>query len=159
MKGLNRTFAGRISSYSPDGFGRDSYISYNNGGSFKVPSSVRRVITSVDRTANSPTKIKAKIIKYTSDGSGRDSYVHCNAGGLVNSSEASQFQASLRSWTPNNRSFLGSFNKSIQKTSWKQVKVSQDQAKLDSRLSIPKRVESFYSEKTFFKRRGIHLAY
>ncbi len=73
----------KYTTYGPDGFGRDKYIIYNNGGfldklnkititeKYEYPSSIRYF----------NTKRNVAPFKYRSDGSGRDTYVlHEHAG-------------------------------------------------------------------------------
>jgi hypothetical protein len=76
-------FIPKYTTYGPDGFGRDKYIIYNNGGfldklnkitikeSYDYPSTIRFF----------NTKRNVAPFKYRCDGSGRDSYVlHEHAG-------------------------------------------------------------------------------
>lgn len=66
--------------YNNDGYGRDTYISYNNGGNFQTEfrflttpkdrSSMQMMPSQLPRSPNVPQRIF-----YHSDGSGRDTYV------------------------------------------------------------------------------------
>lgn len=78
---LNRKFI----LYSPDGHGRDLYISSNSGGFCKKYSHALEIPETY------PAKVKFKFTQaklhpaplvYRSDGSGRDSYILREAGGL-----------------------------------------------------------------------------
>ncbi|CAD8126852.1 unnamed protein product [Paramecium sonneborni] len=76
------------SSYNNDGFGRDTYISYNNGGNFGTE--FRFLIMQQNRTGinmmPSPSPRAQKIperIFYQCDGTGRDTYVLQNAMNLL----------------------------------------------------------------------------
>ena len=72
--------------YRTDGFGRDSYINYNNGGFWKdtskMPIHRQKFSLSPYCSPKNSQKVPASF-KYRSDGSGRDSYVLFNEGGLV----------------------------------------------------------------------------
>ena len=75
---LYRSFNPKFTHYSSDGFGRDSYIHYNNGGLIhdgaKLNLISHRVLVPNKRTfyANKP---ETPTFRYYSDGTGRDSYV------------------------------------------------------------------------------------
>ena len=77
-------FIPKYSTYGPDGFGRDSYIIYNNGGLLdklnKIKIKDNYEVVSTGRYFN--TKRNVAPFKYRSDGSGRDSYVLHEHGGL-----------------------------------------------------------------------------
>lgn len=81
-----RTQHAKYASYYGDGFGRDSYISVNNGGltGNEKANMMRRPHRRTLRceNPNSPRK-NPQTTTYKSDGSGRDSYVIHNSGGLV----------------------------------------------------------------------------
>lgn len=122
-RALGRTLKSNISIYQIDGSGRDSYISYNNGGFWKDnfisgknkqrTSAPRRKYTLISLTRNPPP------FKYWSDGSGRDSYISYNEGGLVqkftanNSIELSSYLRNDNS--VNNRSKRGFMGKAEKK--------------------------------------------
>lgn len=83
--GLYRTARPRWNLYATDGLGRDSYISFNNGGFWK------QNINPIIRKPNYPIYHDSNYhslhhnpapFKYYSDGSGRDSYILVNDGGL-----------------------------------------------------------------------------
>lgn len=70
----------KVSNYQVDGFGRDSYISYNNGGckrdtyelgSFKFASKEPKLRL----IQNKNNRISSKVSIYKSDGFGRDQYI------------------------------------------------------------------------------------
>lgn len=67
-----------------DGFGRDTYITYNNGGFLgkldKVKSADKYNVVSNIRYFN--TKKNIAPLKYRSDGTGRDNYILFESGGL-----------------------------------------------------------------------------
>jgi len=77
-------FIPKYTAYGPDGFGRDNYINFNNGGLLdklhKVKEKVNYDIPSTIRYFN--TKRNVAPFKYRSDGTGRDSYVLYEHGGL-----------------------------------------------------------------------------
>lgn len=72
--------------YSTDGFGRDGYISFNNGGYYREnyksvidkPKYPFQKITIYHSLTKNPPPVR-----YFSDGTGRDSYVLHRAGGLI----------------------------------------------------------------------------
>lgn len=86
-RSLGRTLKTNLPFYSCDGFGRDTYIGFNNGGIWKENISKVKLKPEYEipkyssfhslRHAPAPKK-------YFSDGSGRDSYVVYDEGGLVN---------------------------------------------------------------------------
>lgn len=60
--------------------GRDTYISFNNGGVYKDTYMVqggfeRGQFPQLRHYSGNPVPIRAKMLHYTSDGTGRDSYV------------------------------------------------------------------------------------
>lgn len=124
-RSLGRTVKSNISIYQIDGSGRDSYISYNNGGFWKdnvisgktkqkdcVP---RKKYSLISLTRNPPP------FKYWSDGSGRDSYISYNEGGLVqkytanNSIELSSYLRNDNSVNKSRKCFMGESEKKEQK--------------------------------------------
>ena len=89
MNTLYRTSRANYSRYAEDGFGRDRYIAYNNGGFLK------NKLTSSNEGKNTGTTFNTRIeyhykspsikcpnFHYHSDGNGRDSYILINGGGL-----------------------------------------------------------------------------
>lgn len=85
-KSLGRTVHyNNFTFYSTDGFGRDGYISYNNGGYWK--DNLKSIIAKPKYSLNSkPVQSLGKLpppVRYHSDGTGRDSYVIDREGGLV----------------------------------------------------------------------------
>ena len=125
-RSLGRTLKSNISIYQIDGSGRDSYISYNNGGFWKDnfisgkmkqrEAASRKKYSLISLTRNPPP------FKYWSDGSGRDSYISYNEGGLVqkftanNSIELSSYLRNDNSVNNRSkRSFMGEAEKKEQK--------------------------------------------
>jgi|ERR1711935_457110 len=79
--------------YHANGGGRDSYITWDNGGSTcKKPNPQGLMIRPTFRSNHVPlmnrTMVRprqdAKVVSYQPDGSGRDNYVVTDAGGLKN---------------------------------------------------------------------------
>lgn len=149
MQNLNRTFTGRTTHYSPDGYGRDWYIMHNNGGISKNPCTTG---FSTDKSPKQRTfsppqpKMEAKFTRYTSDGSGRDAYIQCNFGGLVSAYGSKPFYTTLRTWspikTPNTNDI---YFKSQQMWLRRRARKNSFQEDLNSRLSAPKRIEQHSS--------------
>ena len=119
MNNLYRTSRFNYSRYAEDGFGRDRYIAYNNGGFLK------NKLTSSNDGKNTGTTFNTKIeynykspsikcpnFHYHSDGNGRDTYILVNGGGLYYQSKplcSYKLTDFLRSTNPgrrNCRSFL-----------------------------------------------------
>lgn len=77
-------FIPKYTHYSSDGFGRDNYIDYNNGGFLdklnKVKGKDNYEANSITRYFNQKRNVAP--LKYRSDGSGRDNYVLHEHGGL-----------------------------------------------------------------------------
>lgn len=69
--------------YNVNGSGRDSYISYNNGGYTTGSKVTQGVRTSLVRPA-SACNIPTKTLNYKTNGSGRDTYIYTDSGGLHN---------------------------------------------------------------------------
>lgn len=88
---FTRTEKVNITHYKTDGRGRDTYISYNDGGFWKdqqvLKASLGRNNNTTFYSNFSPkTKtqyVKDPIIKYRNDGTGRDKYISSNSGGLI----------------------------------------------------------------------------
>lgn len=86
---LYRTTRANYSRYAEDGYGRDRYIAYNNGGFLKGKTcspddgktTGTNFQTKIEYRYKSPS-IKCPNFKYHSDGNGRDSYIMVNGGGL-----------------------------------------------------------------------------
>ncbi len=83
--------------YNTNGTGRDTYITYDNGGNVVPNLGALRLksyyrdgpnqisLTSRSRLQTEPNpKLKPKVVQYNCDGSGRDNYVNIDAGGLKN---------------------------------------------------------------------------
>lgn len=106
-------FIPKYTHYSSDGFGRDNYIEYNNGGFLdrlnKVKGKDNYEATSITRYFN--TKRNVAPLKYRSDGSGRDNYVLHEHGGLEKDQKALKnyhLKDFLRNEGGNNVNFIAS---------------------------------------------------
>lgn len=92
ISSLYRTVRPRFMLYSPDGNGRDTYISYNNGGFWnKGISPKNERATSLEHGHKYVTRSHGMHVapfKYYSDGLGRDSYILYQSGGLKRDSKA-----------------------------------------------------------------------
>jgi hypothetical protein len=134
-----RTQTSKLTSYLPNGDGRDGYIYSNNGGiakytypfGFKEESRIARKT----RTSFSP-QLDPKALKYKSNGTGRDSYIGFNHGGLVSSYEKHSFYRSLRQRSPNLTPKLLKTQSYLQYIKNQKEAVYQKQTSL--RLSEPK---------------------
>ncbi|OMJ91567.1 hypothetical protein SteCoe_5818 [Stentor coeruleus] len=138
---LSRTFAGKTAHYSPDGYGRDSYILTDNGGIFK-----KGFITALSKNHPNPNnspprqpRIYAKLARYSSNGTGRDSYININSGGLLSQYGSKPFHTTLRKWSPIK---LINTNDMLYKTQHKWLmsrsRKNPGQEAMTSRLSAPK---------------------
>ena len=85
---LKRTDNTTMPYYVPDGAGRDSFISANNGGFYSMPHSKLGHLDSWDSSPKPQGAQKygnlstlPQMIPYQSDGKGRDSYIKDNLGG------------------------------------------------------------------------------
>lgn len=82
-----RTMKNNFTFYQHDGYGRDGYISYNNGGFWK--DNQCKLYKPKDLSIYSrpicvsPSNPRVPPFKYVCDGTGRDSYIICDEGGLV----------------------------------------------------------------------------
>ena len=82
------TSAARTSLYATNnGSGRDTYISFNNGGNtvMYTPNAKNITYGQMQRSvvSVSPTGlIPPKTVHYDQNGSGRDTYIMCTSGGL-----------------------------------------------------------------------------
>lgn len=97
----------KTSYYRTDGTGRDTYISFDNGGccarmTSHASTSIPRVGVVAVRPRSAGMSVRS--LHYHSDGSGRDKYVKAQDGGLHSDypdvSASHQFIASLRESTP-----------------------------------------------------------
>ena len=152
MQSLNRTFAGRTAYYSPDGYGRDWYILHNHGGLVKKPciTGLNAESSPKNRTYSPPQpKMEAKFTRYSSDGSGRDAYIHSNFGGLVSPYGSKPFYKTLRT-VNNNDAYYQSQNAWMRRRARK----NSAQEQLSSRLSAPKKSESFEGNFSESPRKG-----
>ena len=103
-----RTFHAKQPHYTTDGFGRDSYITHNNGGLFnRQCRQANRGTTSLSPHSPTMRTPNIRIPNYQPNGSGRDSYITTSGGGFYtnkNQSNGDCFKASLRD-SPNRRRF------------------------------------------------------
>jgi hypothetical protein len=84
---MTRTVKSNIILYSRDGTGRDSYISYNDGGFWKDKDQKIKLKLKYPKTPYTTFHSYKKLpmpLHYHSDGFGRDSYIFYNDGGLSN---------------------------------------------------------------------------
>ena len=87
----------KVGVYKPEGNGRDSYISSNNGGFWAVhPTQYKPNYTKNNGFVPGKLRYKPNINIYQRDGGGRDSYIFDNNGGFAN-------------YTFNNNSFFATF--------------------------------------------------
>jgi hypothetical protein len=82
--------------YRTDGSGRDTYISYDNGGCFQPMSKLRSQKGLLIRPKTPVSQSSLKSLHYVSDGSGRDTYVQIGDGGLHARTSAEHFLANFR---------------------------------------------------------------
>lgn len=84
--------------YRSNGSGRDTYIAYDNGGTFQPMSKYPGSLTTraVIRPRSSYSRPSAKSLRYAPDGSGRDSYVKIGDGGLHAPSTPKDFLSTFR---------------------------------------------------------------
>ena len=125
-RSIGRTIKTGFVFYLTDGFGRDGYISYNNGGfwkdGLKMPSLTPKFGRPINKRFFSLNRQPAPF-KYHSDGSGRDSYVVHDSGGLI------------RSFSPANRIGLGSYlRESRPHNGIKKIFLSKDEEKNEKLL-------------------------
>ena len=94
----------KTSYYRTDGSGRDTYISYDNGGTFQPMSNINSFDKVVLRPKSAVTKTAVRSLHYVCDGSGRDSYIRISDGGLHSPSVPQHFlttfKSSLRDYQP-----------------------------------------------------------
>jgi len=140
--------------YSPDGYGRDTYIQYNNGGltvANTSKSNFDRGSFPFRREYKLPnTTIDSKTLLYHSDGSGRDSYITSFNGGLHAANEygtslyhtfsstlrGNEINSMLRTRNASIKSITSPFS-SKAKDNWNDIKAYQKNQ--IERLSQPKR--------------------
>jgi hypothetical protein len=145
MHSLSRTFTGKTTHYSPDGYGRDWYILHNNGGVYK-----KGCVTGFSNEKSSPKReysppqprMQAKFTRYSSDGSGRDAYINSNSGGLLYQYGAKPFHTTLRNWSPIKSPDQNDMLFQTQQQ-WlrRRARKNSVQEDLNKRLSVPKKKE------------------
>ena len=143
-------------SYSPNGFGRDSYIKYNNGGFLDKISTVKSTekydFNSTVRYFN--TKRNVSSLKYRSDGTGRDNYVLHESGGLekeYRSLKTYQLRNFLR--TPDSNRFNFKYDPLKEGVNTKTLYISKNQFFQENKLkSLEKDLANrlYYSEQYKF---------
>ena len=87
---LNRTFAPSMVNYFSDGFGRDTYINYDNGGFLNKGTKIYKGLNRFDKSSEflppasnfKSMNLNTAPFRYYSDGSGRDKYILHESGGL-----------------------------------------------------------------------------
>ncbi|KAM3143149.1 hypothetical protein pb186bvf_004735 [Paramecium bursaria] len=137
----------KVVNYKMDGTGRDSYISYGNGGFYKTPAiQSEEVNLSISRYASLPT-LGNKINLYHNDGSGRDSYILNESdtqGGFYSVQPKINFMSNLRFYERSperlkDNDFLrqGQHLKPL-KEKERQLKMSQIVERVTHRLQLPK---------------------
>ena len=102
MDALCRTFNPRISHYRRDGWGRDSYISTNNGG-FQSENETRKVQNHSpvrDFGKQNAPNLHSRAVSYHANGTGRDSYIAHNQGGFGTPGSKETFYTSFRKDPP-----------------------------------------------------------
>ena len=119
--------------YRTNGTGRDTYIAYDNGGTFKPMSKLHSQNKILVRPKSAASKSSMRSLHYISDGTGRDSYIRISDGGLHASTTPqyflTNFKASLRDYQPS-KTYCDQY--SWTQTSWKDSKsraVSRDTQK------------------------------
>ena len=79
--------AGRAKIYNTDGTGRDTYVSFNNGGNTAMFQPALAQKSGAFRSPGSNFKMgggsPGKRLHYHVDGTGRDSYIHVTDGGFT----------------------------------------------------------------------------
>ena len=94
----------KASYYRTNGTGRDTYISFNNGGCFQPMLKVHSQDHLFIRPKTAVSKTSLKSLHYISDGTGRDSYVQYGDGGLHGCSTPGffldEFRNKLRNYQP-----------------------------------------------------------
>ena len=113
-----RTFHAKQPHYTTDGFGRDSYIIFNNGGlSNRICKQANRH-TTVSSTSPTMRTPNVRIPNYIANGTGRDSYISCTGGGFYPHGVTTDgFKRSLRD-TSNRRSIQETDFFSHANTTW-----------------------------------------
>ena len=85
---LNRTLKNKIVLYPTDGFGRDAYITYNDGGFWKDVN-IKKLLLNKNYSKKNNYKVFHSLnhrpapFNYYNDGTGRDGYIADKNGGLV----------------------------------------------------------------------------
>ncbi|OMJ84187.1 hypothetical protein SteCoe_14739 [Stentor coeruleus] len=138
MSNFYRTEAQKTTHYLPNGEGRDTYISVNNGGvqrnTYPFVFKEQGRMTRRNFTFGSPN-LGSKPIKYTSDGTGRDTYIGFNHGGLMSPYTKHTFYSALRTPSPKLTKVIRTQTFS-QYT--KKIQEAKSQKEAVFRLSIPK---------------------
>ncbi|OMJ86977.1 hypothetical protein SteCoe_11373 [Stentor coeruleus] len=94
----------KTSYYRTNGTGRDTYIAYDNGGTFQPMMSLKSCERTSSRPKSSVSKSSTRSLHYISDGTGRDTYIRVSDGGLHSSTSPkyflNTFKDSLREYSP-----------------------------------------------------------
>jgi hypothetical protein len=153
---LHNTHRARMTSYTTDGLGRDTYIGYNNGGFWQDNISTINLIDKFDvpkhKSFHSLRKNVAPF-KYYSDGTGRDSYIIYESGGLKRDHKSLN-NYHLKDFLRTPQSAVFNFKPSSYKEgAGKCVYISTQQFKLNTKIkqlekSLTDRL--YYSEKRKF---------
>ena len=152
MNSLARTFTGKTTHYSPDGYGRDWYILHNNGGVSKKPcvTGFSNENSPVKRPYSPPQpRMQAKFIRYSSDVTGRDAYINVNSGGMHYPYGSRPFYTTLRTWSPIKSNDSSDMYFQTQQL-WlkRRARKNSSQDEMTSRLSAPKKREENLSPVT-----------
>ena len=103
------SFLPKTFNYRQDGSGRDSYISFNNGG-FSTP---RKTFTYSAGSASSKSQTHFgnpgnRTVRYSGNGTGRDTYILSDSGGFeCGSYKTLKFDQALRSYNNSARRSSG----------------------------------------------------
>lgn len=140
----------KFNMYQSDGFGRDSYIKFDNGGFRSAWDNKFRIIHTNQCELIKPAKLHAKFPVYKSNGYGRDSYIYEECGGFYQGKTfpiVDVFYTSLRkmnnwkSFKKNDYLIYTQQFKSLNKMK-EERKLSQKQRITSARLAVPKRINS-----------------
>ncbi len=93
----------KVTNYQNDGYGRDTYIKFPNGGfrhswnnNYRTIYYNKKSLTEYIKSVN----INPKFPIYKSNGGGRDSYIYYNCGGFYQLRGSKDFSRNLRQYQP-----------------------------------------------------------
>lgn len=140
----------KFNMYQSDGFGRDSYIKFDNGGFRSAWDNKFRIIQTNQCELIKPAKLHAKFPVYKSNGYGRDSYIYEECGGFYKEKSfplVDVFYTSLRqmrNWKTYKKNDFLTYTQNFKplRRMKEDRKLSQKQRITSARLSIPKRNNS-----------------